>query len=413
MPTRSSPVVRPWAPRHRVGHGARRPFRDNPRLILARHHAAAGGARRAGLARRPSPRLSRPDFLADLVLYALSRPTSRCCSRWASWWRERHQVHRRASTGAAVRALPRQARRPDARHDDRACRAVLAVGALGRADRCRSLVQHADGRDARVGNQHRGRLLPERQRVVTPTRRRAWPAACRGDDPTRWTTGRARRLARPSPAAAGAASRSTAWSPAAEAGRRCCRSWTWRRRRSRRLGQGRRRSAGRARPSAVKPPWMFEPVPGGGDDCCVWRTPIRPDGPSVGVVVATRVSSPARWPTASRRMTQAYEDYTQLRVLRSRWPVCYVSLRHGDAVHPRRLDVDGPLPRQADYAVRADAVDGGTRNRRRALVAPYSALRPMTSSATWADAFNAMAAEVASQRRRRTRVSPKISRAAA
>ena len=49
----------------------RRPFRDNPRLILLGHRAARRGARRDGRAGRPLGQLS-PDFLSEVVLYALS-----------------------------------------------------------------------------------------------------------------------------------------------------------------------------------------------------------------------------------------------------------------------------------------------------------------------------------------------------
>ena len=60
-----------------------------------------------------------------------------------------------------------------------------------------------------------------------------------------------------------------------------------------------------------------------------------------------------------------------------------VVLRHGDAAHPGRLDLDGAVPRQAHHAAGADAVGGGAGDRRRALRPPHRARGQPTSSARW------------------------------
>ncbi len=76
----------------------------------------------------------------------------------------------------------------------------------------------------------------------------------------------------------------------------------------------------------------------------------------------------------ARRMSKAYEDYTQLRVLQAAARRrLRVVLRDGDAAHSRRLDVDGPVSREAHHAAGADALGGRQGDRRRSLRSPHRA----------------------------------------
>ena len=96
---------------------ARRPFRDNPRLILAGIVVLLARARRLSRSRTAPPRFS-PDFLTEVVLYALS-VTNLMMLLALVFVLARNViklvVERRR--GAAVRALPRQAGAVAARHD--------------------------------------------------------------------------------------------------------------------------------------------------------------------------------------------------------------------------------------------------------------------------------------------------------
>ena len=101
----------------RAARAERRPFRDNPRLILAGIVVLLVGlAALLALSPTARTRLS-PDFLSEFVLYALSAADlTMLRRRWSSCWRAtsiKLIVERRR--GAAVRALPRQAGRAAAR----------------------------------------------------------------------------------------------------------------------------------------------------------------------------------------------------------------------------------------------------------------------------------------------------------
>ena len=103
--------ARPRHPRRSSAPRDRKPFRDNTRLILARHRRAARRARRAAHAGRRSARLA-PDFLTEFVLYALSATNLTILVALVFVLARnivKLLVERRR--GAAVRALPRQARR--------------------------------------------------------------------------------------------------------------------------------------------------------------------------------------------------------------------------------------------------------------------------------------------------------------
>jgi two-component system, NtrC family, nitrogen regulation sensor histidine kinase NtrY len=85
------------------------------------------------------------------------------------------------------------------------------------------------------------------------------------------------------------------------------------------------RLAARAAAAAETQPWMLEPMTGG-DTGQLLRaaSPVRADGRIVGAVVASEYLS-GDLATRSRRMTQAYEDYNQLRVLRRPLAGVYLS----------------------------------------------------------------------------------------
>ena len=116
-----------------------------------------------------------------------------------------------------------------------------------------------------------------------------------------------------------------------------------------------------------------------------------------GVVVATDYLT-GDLAARSRRMTQAFESYNQLRVLQAaadrRVPVV---LPDGDAADSRRRHLDGLVPGQADHAAGADAGGGRARDRRRAASISASSRRATTSSASLVEAFNAMAGELADE----------------
>ena len=166
---RRSDAPTPATPRR-----ARRPFRDNPRLILA---GIGVLRRRPGRAssRSPTgtPRLS-PDFLTEFVLYALSAADLTMLAALVFVLARniiKLVVERRR--GAAVRALPRQAGRAAARHDARAGGARADRRQRADSHQHRSLVQRADGRDPVVGQPDRERLLPraaDAGRAITPSR---------------------------------------------------------------------------------------------------------------------------------------------------------------------------------------------------------------------------------------------------
>ena len=138
----------------------RRPLRDNPRLILAGMIvllAALVGI--VALANR-SAGLS-PDFLTEFVLYGLwAADLTILLGLDVRARAQRHQADRRAAAGAAVRAIPRKARRGAARHDADPCGARAARRQRADPEQRRSLVQRACRGSADVRRSDRERLLP-------------------------------------------------------------------------------------------------------------------------------------------------------------------------------------------------------------------------------------------------------------
>lgn len=85
------------------------------------------------------------------------------------------------------------------------------------------------------------------------------------------------------------------------------------------------RLAARAASAAETQPWMLEPMTGGDAGQLMHAaSPIQSGGRIVGVVVASEYLS-GDLATISRRMTQAYEDYNQLRVLKQPLAGVYLS----------------------------------------------------------------------------------------
>ena len=90
----------------------RRPFRDNPRLILAGIVAAGRRPGRRSLALANRIAGFAPDFLTEFVLYALSAADlTMLVGAGLRAGAQHHQAGRRAAARAAVRAVPRQAGR--------------------------------------------------------------------------------------------------------------------------------------------------------------------------------------------------------------------------------------------------------------------------------------------------------------
>ncbi len=83
------------------------------------------------------------------------------------------------------------------------------------------------------------------------------------------------------------------------------------------------RLATQAATGAEPTPWILEPLSAGGELLRVAQ-PVRRGGALTGVVVASEYLA-GSLAERSRRMTQAYEDYTQLRVLRQPLAGVYVS----------------------------------------------------------------------------------------
>ncbi|MCK7498537.1 MAG: hypothetical protein MZW92_53845 [Comamonadaceae bacterium] len=151
----------PRSPRHAAAP-PRRPFRDNPLLVLLGIFAAGGRAGRHDDCWLNRSSRFAPDFLSEFVLYALSVvDLTMLVALRVRAGPQRHQDAGRAAAGAAVRAVPGEAGR-------RCCSAmtlipavlVLLVGQRAHPQQRRPLVQRADGRDARVGPADRERLLP-------------------------------------------------------------------------------------------------------------------------------------------------------------------------------------------------------------------------------------------------------------
>ena len=133
-------------------------------------------------------------------------------------------------------------------------------------------------------------------------------------------------------------------------------------------------------------------------------------GQITGVVVASDYLS-GDLAERARRMSKAYEDYTQLRVLQAAaGRRLRVVLRHGDAADSRRLDVDGAVSRQAHHAAGADAVGSGAGRLAPGTTTTASSTRAADEFGSMVEAFNAMAAEVAQSRRRLERASIDLER---
>jgi len=145
----------------------RRPFRDNPRLILAGIGVLVAALVAILTVAKGSPRFT-PDFLSEFVLYALTAADlTMLVALVFVLARKRREADRRTAARAALRAFSREARRAAARDDARARRA----GARGR-QRAHShqrgpLVQRADGRHPVVSHQIAGDYYHERQLLVS------------------------------------------------------------------------------------------------------------------------------------------------------------------------------------------------------------------------------------------------------
>ena len=160
--------------------------------------------------------------------------------------------------------------------------------------------------------------------------------------------------------------------------------------------------------SGVEPtPWMLEPITDGGELLRVAQ-PVRSAGVTVGVVVASEYLA-GNLAERSRRMTQAYEDYSQLRVLRQPLAGVYVSF----FVMVTLFILVGAtwlglyLAKRITRPVQALSI--AARDWRRTLRSPDS-LEAADEFGAMVDAFNTMAAEVASSRRRLERASVDLQR---
>ena len=177
------------APRRASGPGRapvkrdppRRPFRDNPRLILAGIGVLVGVLdRAAGDRQRHVALLARFPQRVRALRAVGGRPDDARGARLRAGAQHR-QAGGRAAAGAAVRAVPRQAGRAAARHDAGAGRARADRRQRADSHEHRPLVQRADGGDPVVGESDRGRLLP-----------RAADAGERSREPSRAHAGRGR-----------------------------------------------------------------------------------------------------------------------------------------------------------------------------------------------------------------------------
>ena len=327
----------PLAPRLRLRARVRRASRlvrgaavpRQPALILAGIVLlSARSSALIVLADRTS-RLS-PDFLTEVVLYALSVTNiTMLVALVVRAGAQRHQVGDRA----AARRCRSRASAPSwccaARHDGDPAVLVLIVGSVLIRTR-RSLVQRADGRDPLVGataspatTTRSGSAL-----VADQAARLARRLSRRGPG-----VGRHRRRCRRRDRAGSVAGPACSWC-------RCIRvrvrrrapssSWCpcvdvasptmpqgWARASADRL-------AARVAAGGDATPWMLEPL-AARRRADARRAAVRgADGQITGVVVASDYLS-GDLAARSRRMTQAYEDYTQLRVLKQPLAGVYMS----------------------------------------------------------------------------------------
>ena len=164
------------ATRRSAGSPGRKPFLDNTQLLLAGIVALIAGAGRPAGAGSRSSALA-PDFLAEFVLYALSATnlTILVALRLRAGAQHR-QAGRRAAPGAAVRALPRQARDGAARDDADSRGARADRRQRAHSQQRRPLVQRADGRSAVVGQRESPATTTRSSSGSSRRRRSAWRA---------------------------------------------------------------------------------------------------------------------------------------------------------------------------------------------------------------------------------------------
>jgi two-component system nitrogen regulation sensor histidine kinase NtrY len=168
------------------------------------------------------------------------------------------------------------------------------------------------------------------------------------------------------------------------------------------------RLAGQAASGSEPAPWMLEPLAAGGELLRVAH-PVNRDGVIVGVVVASEYLA-GSLADRSRRMTQAYEDYSQLRVLRQPLAGVYVSffvmvtlfILVGSTWLGLYLAKRITRPVQA-LSIAAREIGAGHYDHRIQLEAA-------DEFGAMVDAFNTMAAEVASSRRRLERAGVDLER---
>jgi two-component system nitrogen regulation sensor histidine kinase NtrY len=171
------------------------------------------------------------------------------------------------------------------------------------------------------------------------------------------------------------------------------------------------RMAARVASGAESDPWMLEPLTGGdGGQLLHAASKVRaPDGRLTGVIVASDYLS-GDLATRSRRMTQAYEDYNQLRVLKqplagvylsffvmvtllilvsSTWMGLYLAKRITRPVQMLSVAAREIGQGHYDQRIEVDATD---------------------EFGSMIEAFNSMAAELASSRRRLERATNDLER---
>jgi two-component system nitrogen regulation sensor histidine kinase NtrY len=155
-------------------------------------------------------------------------------------------------------------------------------------------------------------------------------------------------------------------------------------------------------------PWILEPLQGGGELLRVAQ-PIETNGAVTGVVVASEYLA-GSLAERSRRLTQAYEDYTQLRVLRQPLAGVYVSF----FVMVTLFILVGSTWLGLYLAKRITRPVQALSEAAREIGAGHYDHRIQHQAAdefgAMVDAFNTMAAEVASSRRRLERASIDLER---
>ena len=154
----------------------RRPLRDNPRLILAGMIVLLAALVGIVALANSSAGLA-PDFLTEIrPVRPVGRRPHDPARPHVRARAQRHQADRRAAAGAAVRAIPRKARRGAARDDADPGGARAACRQRADPEQRRSLVQRACRGSADVGRPDRERLLP--RSADSRHGRRAAPRRC-------------------------------------------------------------------------------------------------------------------------------------------------------------------------------------------------------------------------------------------